>query len=59
MRRIDAALTGLPNDPRVTGSVSGLHLVPQSTMTHVAVQTGTPGNDSVRGLEPVDGSRGR
>jgi quercetin dioxygenase-like cupin family protein len=29
---------------------------PQSTMTHVAVQTGTPGSDSVRWLEAVDGS---
>ncbi|GGM36726.1 cupin domain-containing protein [Dactylosporangium sucinum] len=122
MRRIDATLTDLPNDSRLTGSVSGLHLAPpedpqlhayvvsfdaggrtawhahergqllictdgfgyvgtrdghlielksgvsvwtdpgeehwhgagpQSTMTHVAVQTETPGSDSVRWLEPV------
>jgi quercetin dioxygenase-like cupin family protein len=26
---------------------------PQSTMTHIAVQTEAPGNDSVRWLEPV------
>jgi quercetin dioxygenase-like cupin family protein len=29
---------------------------PQSTMTHVAVQTEAPGSDSVRWLEPVEGS---
>lgn len=45
MRRIDAGLAAFSDDPRFTGAVSGCH---------IAVQTESPGGDSVVGKEPVD-----